>query len=206
MPLGETEPLGRSLAAELSSTKITRMTVTETQLENRHAECITPAHNNMKKPKHILVADDDFEMVSLVAAALERDGHHVEVAGDGAELLERLADAYLGGDSMRFDLIVTDHRMPRVAGMDVLRGLGLSGHTPPVILMTAFGGAEMRELAKKWGAVAVFDKPFEMDDLRTAVQFVFSESFATLHSSEAANDQRPTMFGAHHRPRNGGTH
>lgn len=144
-----------------------------------------------KRPrrKRILLADDDCEMRSLIAVALARDGFDVVEARDGAELLSRLAEAFVRSDSPRFDLIITDHRMPRVAGLDVLRGLRLSHNAPPVILITAFGGREMRNVARSLGAVAVFDKPFQMDDLRTAVQFVFSPAFEKIrHNTGGAND------------------
>lgn len=130
--------------------------------------------------RRILVADDDPEMRSLVCAALQADGYEVESAHDGAELLQILADAYLHTTPRQYDLIITDHRMPRIKGMEVIKGLR-GGHGPPVILMTAFGGPEMRHLAKELGAAAVFDKPFEMDDLRTAVEFIFSEAYDELH-------------------------
>jgi CheY-like chemotaxis protein len=123
--------------------------------------------------RRILIAEDDPEMRDLVAAVLEADGYQVEAVSDGAQLLERLADAYLRAALAPYDLIITDHRMPRVHGMEVLRGLSGAGG-PQVILMTAFGGADLRRQARHLGAVAVFDKPFELDDLRTAVDFALS--------------------------------
>ncbi len=146
-----------------------------------HAKCAT--HHR------ILLAEDDRDMRTLIATALVRDGYDVVEVGDGAELLTNLAEDYLSRSRAKFDLVITDHRMPRVAGLDVLRGLRLSRNTPPVILITAFGGREMRSLAKSLGAVAVFDKPFQMDDLRTAVQFVFSPAFDRMRKQAGgAND------------------
>jgi len=144
-----------------------------------------------KRPRHerILLAEDDPEMRALITSALVRDGFDVVEANDGAELLSHLAEAYVSRGALQFDLIITDHRMPRVAGLDVLRGLRLSKSAPPVILITAFGGSEMRAVAKSLGAVAVFDKPFQMDDLRTAVHFVFSPAFERIRKqSGGVND------------------
>jgi len=137
-------------------------------------------HSKGAPRRRILLAEDDREMRVLIASALCRDGYEVVEVNDGAELLTQMAEAYLSPEVGQFDLVITDHRMPRVAGLDVLRGLRLSHDTPPVILITAFGGREMRTTAKSLGAVAVFDKPFQMEDLRTAVQFVFSPAFQRI--------------------------
>ena len=68
------------------------------------------------------------------------------------------------------DVIVTDHRMPGRLGIDVLASLSEHGVAVPVIVITAFG-ADVGEKARALGARAVFQKPFDPDDLRTAVWF-----------------------------------
>ncbi len=66
------------------------------------------------------------------------------------------------------DLIVSDVRMPICSGLEIVRAIRDSGWTVPVILMTAFGDDETRDRAAQLNAV-LFDKPFDLDDLRTAV-------------------------------------
>jgi CheY-like chemotaxis protein len=116
----------------------------------------------------ILLAEDDSAMRTLLAWSLRRDGHSIIEAHDGHQLLDLLG-AFALEDNMP-DLIVTDVRMPGLSGLEVLRAAGLSDGRIPVIVMTAFGSPETHEAAKRLGAIAVFDKPFDPDDLRRFIQ------------------------------------
>lgn len=120
---------------------------------------------------HLLVAEDDPEMRALLASCLRRDGYSVTEASDGAELRDYLGDCLLHGSIAYPDLIVSDIRMPGTTGLDVLAGLHHSGVTTPVILITAFGDEDTHRLGKALGAVAVFDKPLDFDELRDTVLF-----------------------------------
>ena len=118
-------------------------------------------------PKRVLVAEDDAALRELVARELRKLGHVVDETDSGFALLGRLGDAELDGE--RFDLLVTDVRMPGVTGMSVLRGLRVS-EAPhlaglPTLVMTAFADNDVHVEARRLGAI-VLDKPFEMDDLR----------------------------------------
>ena len=70
------------------------------------------------------------------------------------------------------DVVVTDIRMPGISGIEMLAYLRNCREPTPVILITAFGDEELHGEAARWGASAVLDKPFELDDLRRAVQGV----------------------------------
>ena len=102
----------------------------------------------------------------IVVEALEREGHAVEEAVDGRELLARATRGE--HEERELDLIVSDVRMPGMTGMQVLEILRSSERTTPVILMTAFGGPELRERARRLDAV-MFDKPFSVPELRAEV-------------------------------------
>lgn len=110
---------------------------------------------------HIILAEDDQEMRDMIASSLRKDGYEVTLAKDGGELLARLAKG-------EFDVVISDIRMPGCSGMNVLEGLREARWTVPVILMTAFGDEETRARVESNDAV-FFDKPFDVDDLRTAV-------------------------------------
>jgi CheY-like chemotaxis protein len=120
-------------------------------------------------PYRILLAEDDGDMRQLVADALRSDGHDVVELADGGRLLVDIACRLkAGGDADALDLIVSDVRMPVCTGLQILEALrGANWHTP-VILMTAFGDDATRRRAEALTAV-LFDKPFDLDDLRTAV-------------------------------------
>ena len=119
----------------------------------------------------IVLADDNHELRSLLAAALRRDDYDVVEARDGSELLTRLATQHLRTEvDHPIDLVIADIRMPGCTGLEVLDGLRLSDWATPFILMTSFGDPETHAEGHRLGAAAVFDKPFDLDDLRTIVR------------------------------------
>jgi DNA-binding response OmpR family regulator len=117
-------------------------------------------------PPCVLLAEDDHELRSILATALRREGFNVVEVRNGNELLEQVGSSLLDRrHRVRFDLIITDLRMPGKSGLDILNGLDQGGVTTPVLLMTAFGDERTRALARRFGAVGVLDKPFDLDQL-----------------------------------------
>ena len=112
----------------------------------------------------MIVADDDDDMRSAVAEALRIEGYLVSEAHDGAELI-----AMLDQGSVRPDIIVADIRMPRLSGFGMLQALNSRHRDVPVVLMTALVDGPVGAVALKLGAVGVLHKPFDADDLLTAV-------------------------------------
>lgn len=106
-----------------------------------------------------LVADDDPEMRDLVASLLRREGFLVREATNGAELLS------LATDGPQAHLVITDLQMPGINGLEVLSRMQKEHPRVPVILMTAFANARVREQALQGGAVAVLAKPFSIVEL-----------------------------------------
>lgn len=107
-------------------------------------------------------------MRRLVSDALHHDGYEVIELVDGAGLAKMASNLQeeTGVDSI--DLIVSDIRMPTFTGLQLLEHLRRAHRRTPVILMTAFGDEATRRQAENLMAV-LFDKPFDLDDLRTAV-------------------------------------
>lgn len=120
----------------------------------------------------VLVAEDDNEMRRLLVETLNQDGYEVLTAGSGLELFDRLREAKEDSDLPK--LIVSDIRMPGLSGLQVLRTVQKWGMAIPVILITAFPDEETLSEAEQYGAAAILSKPFEMDDLRTAVLYLYS--------------------------------
>jgi CheY-like chemotaxis protein len=118
----------------------------------------------------ILVAEDQAEMRVLLRRALMRRGYEVVDAPDGPHLVQAIVDGLLAPQTLVPDLIVTDVRMPGYSGLEVLARLRREGWTTPVILITAFGDAQLHEEAKQLGAACVLNKPFAMEDLCAAVE------------------------------------
>lgn len=117
----------------------------------------------------VLVAEDDADMRRLVGWCLRLDGHEVHELEDGA----RLFDLVHGRSRIPGDLLVCDVFMPHWTGLELLAHMRAMDRTTPVILMTAFPDERLRREVEALGAV-LFDKPFELDDLRTAVMHLLA--------------------------------
>ena len=117
-----------------------------------------------------LLADDDVEVRRLVHAALQMDGFSVIEVGDGVELADDLCAVLVSGAPAPIDVVVSDIRMPGLSGLEVLAGArGLDLQTP-MLLITAYADAATRAEAHRLGAYTFMEKPFDIDELRSAVQ------------------------------------
>ncbi len=134
----------------------------------RHgAGAMQPDTSRSARPR-VLLAEDDEEMRSLLASALRKDGYDVRTCTNGINLLERVTSSLKHGGTEDCALIISDIRMPGLSGMEVLADLQGHRSAPPLILITAFGDDETHARAKHLGAVAVFDKPFQIERLLDA--------------------------------------
>jgi CheY-like chemotaxis protein len=117
----------------------------------------------------VLLAEDDPEMLRLLADALRSDCHDVIEARDGGQLLVRIAEEFHRRTSLReFDVIVSDIRMPVCSGLELAEQLAEDGWNIPCLLLTAFGDEETRCRAERIGAV-LLDKPVALEMVRATV-------------------------------------
>lgn len=139
-------------------------------IESSSDDVMLPPARLAPRVSNILVAEDDDDLRALVVSALRQDGHQLIAVRDGVELLEYIASTLIFDESAAYpDLIITDIRMPGFSGMSVLAGLRDQQWTTPIVVMTAYSDEKMRSDAERLGASAFFSKPFDLDDLRTAV-------------------------------------
>jgi DNA-binding NtrC family response regulator len=110
----------------------------------------------------VLVVDDKENMLKLLGRILG-ERYDLTTASDGAAALERLARE-------RFDVVLTDIRMPGADGFEVLRAARATTAPPPeVILMTAYGTVQDAVEAMRLGAYDYLQKPFDPDDAALVV-------------------------------------
>jgi len=100
---------------------------------------------------NILLADDDEELSQLLSDFLEREGFHVDVAGDGNSALRTLAEG-------NYDAVILDVMLPQKSGIDVLRELRRASQLP-VLMLTALGEDIDRILGLELGADDYVPKP-----------------------------------------------
>lgn len=117
----------------------------------------------------ILVAEDEETLRNLVVRALAQDGHEVVAASDGAEALDLLTR-----DRGRFDLLLSDIRMPLMDGVTLARAAARDNPDLVILLMTAY--ADQRQRAGVDARIHdVITKPFTLAEIKVAV----NEALAT---------------------------
>jgi DNA-binding response OmpR family regulator len=139
-----------------------------------------PAHPQNKNVAHesdhphgapsILLAEDDDEMRRLLTSALRHAGYRVIECEDGLSLVDHVRSIEKATTGSAMDLIISDIWLPGMTALELLEGMPRRGTLPPIILITAFGSATMHSRAAKVGAVAMFDKPFDIEDLLRRVR------------------------------------
>jgi CheY-like chemotaxis protein len=134
--------------------------------ENTLRESLPPTPPSVHKT--VFVAEDDAAMRQAVTTALRSGGYHIREASDGVELLDMLLEA-ADRPLLRPYAVVADVRMPKLSGLGVLATLRRSSWTIPVVLITALTDESVQTVARRLGAVGVLRKPFDMNDLLTAV-------------------------------------
>jgi DNA-binding NtrC family response regulator len=110
----------------------------------------------------ILVADDEPTFRALLADILEQAGHEVVEVADGAAALAALER---GG----FDLVLSDQRMPRLDGLELLRRVRALASAPPFVMLTAYGTIPDAVEAVRLGAADYLTKPLPSPAALTAV-------------------------------------
>ena len=111
----------------------------------------------------ILVVDNEARMCELLKAMLSTPDTSVEIALDGEEGLEKFRRG-------SFDVVITDLKMPKKSGLELLEIIKRESPETEVILMTAYATAQTAVDAMKKGAYDYLIKPFDMEELRLKVQ------------------------------------
>ena len=121
----------------------------------------------MDTPKHILVVDDEADLVELVSYNLKKEGFNVDSALDGEKALSKIKKG-------RYDLVVLDLMLPGIQGMELCRILRNDPKTEalPIIMLTAKGEEVDKILGLEMGADDYVTKPFSPRELVARVKAV----------------------------------
>ena len=116
-------------------------------------------------PKHLLLIEDEPNIIEAISFILSRDGWSVRAHSDGTNAVETAS-------RLKPDVIILDVMLPGKSGYDILREIreepDISGI--PVLMLTARGQSKDRELAEKAGASRFMTKPFSNADVVEAVR------------------------------------
>jgi len=119
--------------------------------------------------RSILICDDEKNIRSGLALAMELEGYESIEATDGQDAWDKI-------NKMGVDLVITDLRMPRMSGEDLLRKIIGAYPRMPVIILTGHGTIETAVEAMRGGAVDFFTKPVDLDRLSLVVRKALSDT------------------------------
>ncbi|MFL6212653.1 MAG: sigma-54-dependent transcriptional regulator [Blastocatellia bacterium] len=117
----------------------------------------------------ILLVEDKDSLRQMLRKTLESAGYAIDEACDGAEARRRLQDS-------RYKLVITDLKMPRADGLEVLRAAKTSDADTSVILLTAYGTIDEAVMAMKEGAFDFLQKPVDSHHLLLLVERVLEDA------------------------------
>ena len=129
----------------------------------------------MNKQNYILVIDDEPHMRRVLEIMLRQAGHKVFSASDGQEALELM-------HVNRIDLVITDMRMPRMDGIELLTRMRAEDNQTPVIVVTAHGSIESAVDAMRHGASDYILRPFDLETLELSISRVLKEAEVALQN------------------------
>jgi len=126
--------------------------------------------------RRYLVADDDPDMLALIANVLRKTGAQVVEAHNGTDLLIFATDASEGAPDHHFDAIFSDIQMPDITAIDVMERLPVLTRRTPVILFTGVQDRAVRDRAYDLGVQAIISKPLDPMDLIALARCVTMQS------------------------------
>lgn len=117
--------------------------------------------------KTVLIVDDQPGIRFLLEELFKKEEYNTESAENGGEALRKV-------QGHQPDCILLDMKMPGIDGIEVLKQIKKDWPAIPVIMMTAYGELELTEKALDLGAERYFTKPFDIFEVRDAVNSLFA--------------------------------
>ena len=130
----------------------------------------TPSKANGVRKHRLLIGEANPALRDYLVAVLEADDHEVVAMASGVDLMDTLAvSLHPEFGSGQFDLVISEARMLGAEEARVLRRFGDRAKVPRFVLTTVFRDKDLQVKAKQFGALAVLDKPLDIDELRQIV-------------------------------------
>ena len=144
---------------------------------------------NQNHNTHILVVDDEANMRTTLADILLDEGYQVSTAEDGETAVKMCAENH-------YHVILMDVRMPGLDGVEAFRRIRRHQEGVKVIMMSAFGMADLKQIALEEGAIAFLDKPLDVekvirligDSQDTSILVVENDQQVTASLSQALKE------------------
>ncbi len=140
------------------------------------------------RPLRILYADDMPELLNLMSAVLAHEGYHVETVESGNEALQRLQAAHPS-----FDLLITDHHMPGLNGLELVRQTRDLHYPGKIVVFSSELSEEVHEQYRRFAVDAILPKPIFPVTFRRVLEQLFAAdhpgtgtAHSAPHSAESA--------------------
>jgi DNA-binding NtrC family response regulator len=117
----------------------------------------------MTEPIEVLVLDDEPIVGSRIKPSLEKEGYQVEIMTDSQDAVERIKQK-------KFDIVVTDFKMSKVTGLDLLRVQKQLWPESAVIIITGYATMEIAREAMQSGVYDFIPKPFRLQELKEVIR------------------------------------
>ena len=141
------------------------------------------ASNPTLSSAHILVVDDEPDLRTLYELTLLREGYRVETAESVAQALQQLGER-------RFDVLITDMRLPDGLGMELIRQIRAQQRPERCVVITAYGSAENAVESLKAGAFDYLTKPVDLKQFRTVIASAVQDT--TVRAPKSGRAAQPT--------------
>ena len=124
-----------------------------------------PAH---PRKKSILIVDDEVHVRDGLSEILQQEGFHVETAKDGREAISLAVNK-------RFDLMISDIKMPEMDGLELLDRVQKMNPQMRVIMVTAFGDVQTYLRSMNLGAHEYINKPIRIQELKRVIDTIMQQ-------------------------------
>ncbi len=133
---------------------------------------MTQTMTNNTKTRRILLVDDETKVAIVLARGLKTlgRGYHIDTANSGEEALTKLTGA-------PYDLLLTDYQMPTMTGLDLTQAARSFDPELRVVIMTAYGTANLRQTMKTLEINGYIEKPFTLAQLRQTIKQCFGPAY-----------------------------
>lgn len=137
----------------------------------------------MDSKKRILIVDDEETIAWGISKTLSQSDLGVETAytTKAKEALDMITKS-------KFDMVITDIRMPEMSGIDLLKEVKEKYPDTGVVIMTAYGSTEVQQEASKRGSIFYIEKPFDIKVLKKVIGEFFEKKKATPTPASAEDD------------------
>jgi len=118
--------------------------------------------------KQLLIVDDQQGIRLLLKEVFKREGYETYLASNGIEALEI-------SERIKPDVVLLDMKIPGMDGIEILKRIKSKTPDLPVVMMTAYGELDLIQEAIKLGAAHYFTKPFDIYEVRDAVNALLQD-------------------------------